>query len=314
MKESGTMKLKKWLSRALVLAMVVALMIPVPVAAKSSGGGKLVKSVTYYSPQEAGGWQVTGKTTYTYGKKGMPTAITDTTYNSYFLGVPVGGESETRTVKYKGKTAKYYDSAGFIQGKATFKGGKTVTYSWNDKTSDKVMKDGKWIDFATFTSYTGHYSYFKNGLAKASDSTYTYQNSDNDSEAVVTNSVYAWTQKKGVPSAVVATFVRNAVYNGKPDEDNGKAESSYAVFNSKGLTIESGEIVDGKNVPSYSIQYTMKKGKVDTAVVYSIDSKGVPTPARMYKFKYAKGSVSKAKYFNMMNSLIGHTTGVFDWY
>ena len=50
------MKLKRWLSRALVLAMVVALMIPVPVAAKG-GSGKLVKSVTVYSLQDSGRWE-----------------------------------------------------------------------------------------------------------------------------------------------------------------------------------------------------------------------------------------------------------------
>ena len=309
------MKLRRWLSRALVIAMVVALMIPVPVAAKSSGGGKLVKSVTYYDAQSSGGWQITSKVSYKYGKKGMPTEVEEVYYNDFFLGVPVGGTKVTETYKYKGKTAKAYDSAGFYTGKTTFKGGKVASYSGESKLSEKRQKeDGTYYDYAQFEARVGHASYFKNGLAKATDFASSHQDSDNFTSSYTSNTVYAWTQKKGVPSAVVTTTVGNQVINGKASEGNGTPYSNYALFNSKGLTVESGYVdKDGKNVPRNVIQYTMKKGKVASAVVYSVDDKGVPTPVSMMKFTYTKTNASKTKYFNMMNSLVGFTSGYFNW-
>ena len=307
------MKLKKWLSRALVLAMVVALMIPVPVAAKSSGGGKLVKSVTYYDAKPSGGWQVDRKVSYNYGKKNMPTSVETLSYNKFFLGVPVGGTKDTETFKYKGKTAKAYDSAGFYTGKTVFKDGKTVSYSAESKLSETRQKeDDTYYEYAEIAAEVGHASYFKNGLAKASDYAYSLQTSDNRTVSSTSNSVYAWTQNKGIPSAVVTTYVSNVILNGKAVEGNGTPTSRYALFNSKGLTVESGHVdKDGKNVPDWVIQYTMKKGKVASAVIYWIDTKGVPHPDTMMKFSYTKKSASKTKYFNMMNSLVGHTAGYF---
>ena len=316
------MKLKRWLSRGIVLAMVVALMVPMPVAAKGKAGGKLVKSVTYYSPEDGGGWTATSKVAYDYGKKNLPKAITTTSYTKHFLGVPVGGESETVTVKYKGKTAKSYDSAKFLTGKRTYKKGKVVSYTSDNKTSEKKEKNGAYVDFATFTATVGHISYFKNGLRKASDKTFAYQDSANASYSYTSNDVYAWVQKKGVPSMMYKTSVLNGTAMMYDEDDNpigqttytNEPETGYAIFNTKGLTIESGKVVDGKNVAKYAIQYTMKKGKVDTAVVYSVDEKGTPEPVSMMKFKYTKKSVSKTGYLNMMNSLVGHNNGAFRWY
>ena len=234
----------------------------------------------------------------------MPTEITTTSYDSYFLGVPVSGSSSTREIKYKGKSAKSYDSAGFLAGKRTYKGGKLASYSTDDKTTSRAVKDdGKTVyDLTEFSATVGHQSYFKNGLAKASDYTASYLDSDNKSWAYTENTVYAWTQKKGVPSAVVTTSVKTGKDSWRTFD--GKAESEYAIFNSKGFAVEIGKVKEGKNVPEYAIQYTMKKGKVASAVVYSIDDKGVPTPAAMMKFAYTKKSASKSKTFNMINSLI----------
>ena len=78
------MKFKRWLSKALVLAMVVALMIPVPVAAKG-GGGKLVKSVTTYQYEQlksgAGRWKATSQQTFKYDKKNYPVELGRISYN-----------------------------------------------------------------------------------------------------------------------------------------------------------------------------------------------------------------------------------------
>ena len=293
------MKLKKWLSRGLVLAMVLALMVPVPVAAKSNGGGKLVKSVTYYDVDDSGAWALrdpedgSAKVTFKYGKKNTPSAVTYTWYNT-FLGVPVSGGSSTYEIKYKGNKATEYDTAGFVSSKSTFKNGNLTSWSSDSKESWKT-KEGK--DYARFSAEVGHASYFKNGLMKAEDYTSSSMNSDNVSTVSTSNAVYAWTQKKGVPSMMYRTSV--ASYN-----DN-EAETSYAVFNSKGLVIEEGSVVDGKNVPDYAYVYTMKKGKVKEAVVYSIDEKGTPTPLTMMKFAYTNKSISKTTNLKMINDLVG---------
>jgi hypothetical protein len=314
MKESGTMKLKKWLSRALVLAMVVALMIPVPVAAKSSGGGKLVKSVTYYTVDGSGqGWEVARKVTYKYGKKNTPAEYTNTSYTT-FLGIPVRGDSDTYKVKYGKKSAKKYDTAGFVMGKDTFKGGNLVSWSSDSKWSEKRKNEttGAVTDWAAFNATVGHASYFKNGLMKAEDSTESYADSDNDNYAYTENAVYAWTQKKGVPSMMVKTSVKNGTeqfydyYEDKVyvEKYDGKAKTEYAIFNAKGFVVESGNVEDGKNVPDTAYTYTMKKGKVDTVVIYSVED-GKPTPQRMMKFAYTKKSVSKTYNLKVINSLVG---------
>lgn len=320
--------MKKWLSRALVLAMIVAMMVPMPVAAaKSSGGGKLVASVTYYDVDATGqGWDIQSKTSYKYGNGNMPTEITRTWYTDKFLGVPVGGSSSTQKIKYSKKSEKRYDSAGFLSGKAALKGGKVVSYSEDNKTSRKRTKaDGTVYDFAEFSAEVGHASYFKNGLAKATDGTWSYQDSDNISYAYTNNSVFAWTQKNGVPSMMYRTTVWNGKGYDFEEEEyynfDGTPSTDYAVFNSKGLVIEAGSVENGKNVPDTAITYTMKKGKVDTAVIYSVNEKGVPQPQAMLKFKYTKKSVSKAFNLRMMNDLIeyGNEFNGFDcpgfiWY
>jgi hypothetical protein len=133
------MKLKRWLSRALVIAMVVALMIPVPVAAKG-GGGKLVKSVTEYSMRDNGNWRAESKTTYTYDKKNYPVEIGEIEYSSYFLGMPVGGTKSVETVKYKykgksPKSAKVKDGSGNIVQTRKYKKGRVVSLANTRLTS-----------------------------------------------------------------------------------------------------------------------------------------------------------------------------------
>jgi hypothetical protein len=297
--------------------MVVALMIPMPVAAKSSAGGKLVKSVTTYGVDKTGqGWEFsdyyTDKVTYKYGKKNTPTEITYTNYTTY-LGVPVAGSSTTTKIKYKGKTAKEYDTAGFVNSKTTFKKGNAVSWSWEYKWSEKRKNAaGAVIDWANQDASIGHASYFKNGLMKAQDRTDAGVNSDNDSYTYTENSVYSWTQKKGVPSLMYATTVEN----GKDDWGrtyDGTPSTKYAVFNTKGLVVEEGYVVDGKNVPDKAYTYTMKKGKVDTVVVYDVDPETKqPTPEKMMKFKYTNKSVSKTFNLKMMNSLVG--CDAFRWF
>lgn len=298
--------MKKWLSRGIVLAMVMALMIPAPVLAKSGkGGGKLVKSVTYYEPEDGGGWHIEGKKSFTYGKKNTPSTVTDTGYTTY-LGIPVAGESQTYNIKYKGKKATIYDSAGFVSAKETYKGRNLVSWSSDSKSSHKEQKDdGTWYDWASFSASVGNATYFKNGLMKSQNVTRTGLNSDNDSYAYTDSSVYAWTQKKGVPSMMYCT----SVWNGKNEDGrtgDGTPGTNYAIFNAKGFVVESGYVWEGKNYPTMAFTYTMKKGKVDTVVAYFVDDEtGQPTPTGMMKFKYTKKSISKAYNLRMINSLVG---------
>ena len=82
-------RVKNLLSKALILAMVICLLIPMPVTAKSKAkDGKLLKSVTYYSYNEARkGFDKKWKTEYTYDKKNNPSEIKTTKFSTRW-GIP----------------------------------------------------------------------------------------------------------------------------------------------------------------------------------------------------------------------------------
>jgi hypothetical protein len=131
--------MKKWLSRGIVLAMVITLMVPMPVAAKSSkSGGKLVKSVTEYTLNSAGtGWEAASKTTYTYDKKNNPTELKELTYTSHLFGVPVAGSLNVKTIKYKYKgkkvkSAQLKNEAGVVTAQSSYKNGKPVSTTYTE--------------------------------------------------------------------------------------------------------------------------------------------------------------------------------------
>jgi len=315
----------------------VAMMIPAPVLAKSSkSGGKLVKSVTFYNADnETGSWNAYSRTTYKYDKKNNPVEVKNVSLKSY-LGIPVSGGVQymnTYKYKYKGKTpksGKAYDGAGFVRAKRTYKGGKLATWTTDSKSSKKKLIDGKVVEYANFDATVGNATYFKNKLQKATSVRSTSLNSDNDASDYTDSTVYAWSQKKGVPSVMYATSVRTGTYTSWDevwdDEENewvatkkvtksydGTPSTRYAIFNTKGLVVESGNIVDGKNVDRVAYVYTMKKGRVDTVVKYSVDSKGNPTPLTMMKFAYTKTKISKTRNFNMINSMVGLSSD-FRWY
>lgn len=316
--------------------MVVALMVPMPVLAKGKSGGKLVKSVESYSYQPSGRWKAESKRTFKYDKKKNPVEFGTIDYDGQtFLGVPVGGTKTVTTAKYKykGKTpksAKFKNGAGKIASTRKYKKGRVVSMAFSQNTSNE---DWDWVEAADGTEtkvYKGddvstetsivNVAYDKKGLATAYASAYARSTTYADGTAPYnssynTNETYTNVQKKGIPSLILTAWTHVSGTSTTPDTD-----TFYDKFNSKGLVVESGYIskTNGAYIPTTIIQYSMKKGKVSQAVVYDVDANEAgaitkTTPETLYKFKYAKTKISKARYFKMVNSFVG-ANAFFAWY
>lgn len=298
--------MKKWLSRGIVLAMVVAMMIPAPVLAKSksSSGGKLVKSVEiYHVRDDSKGWRLDGKIAYQYDKKNNPKEIKYTNYTKYVAGIPVGANVSTQTAKYKykGKTPKkstFKNEVGTVVEKRTYKKGRAVNVTredlrtYNDDGSD-----------AYYDAYVDAADFYKNGLVASEAEYYAQKSSEGEDNYKVVSS-YAWDQKKGIPKSVVAARTVTGT-----DHEEGSftyTDSFYTLFNNKGLGIESGWVnpETNKMEANTSITYTMKKGLVKEAVVYGVGEDGKVKALTMLKFKYGKTKISKKRYMNMVNTLV----------
>lgn len=323
------MKLKRWLSRGIVLAMVVALMVPMPVAAKSSkAGGKLVKTVTYYHWNANGNrWEKGSKVDFTYDKKGNPVKVDDTSYGNHFLGVPTAQSTETSTAKfkYKGKSLKSMkerNEAKSVIETRKYKGGKAVNVM-STKYDSEFIAQG--VEKVTVTDENTAYTYNKNGLVVSTLSTVNKTYNDGTKPGVRYDAMnYAVTESKGVPSLI------QAIDGGSSwsDADGAGQEAAvtypddYSLFNGKGLVIEEGYYKDDKAAAHEAyrwVEYTMKKGKVTQAVVYANvwdEEKGVAVkqPLSRITFKYAKKSISKVRYLSMINDLVGTWNSEFNWY
>lgn len=305
--------MRKLMSKVLILAMIFVMMVPMSVSAASkTSGGKLVKSVTEYGLNDAGtGWIAQEKTMYTYDKKNNPTEIKTLDYDGYLLGVPVSAEVSLTTVKnkYKGgslKSATFYNEAGTQTGKDIYKKGKIA--SWNGAFSTSNQQGTEFNN----SSRVGLVTWGKNGFVASAISTNAWNAVENgavtDSSVSTTTTTYSWTQKKGVPSIVYATSVSA--------DDPSDSWTNYSFFNAKGLRTENGYFTsDGAAHKSTLITYTMKKGVVKEAVVWRVDDEatGKVSPIRRYVFEYNKTKVSKTRYFNMINVLVGYGTGFFSW-
>lgn len=316
------MKNRRLIAKLLSLAMIFALMIPAPVAAKSSKGGKLVKSVTEYKYNETKGrWEKDYKYNYTYNKKAYPKEIKTTSYGGYFFGIPTDAEVYVSTTKYKfkGKTPKSMklkNSAGVVEQVRKYKKGRLTSVTSTSKSSWDDDKGYEINNGATAISYN------KKGLAVYSvrNSNGTEVNSyGSESRVGTTATMYTVTHKKGIPSRIVATSTYNGstTYSDDPEPSTySGSDIDYTNFNKKGLTIESGYIDTATQVAkaNYIIQYKMKKGNVKTATVFMVKDNGTTVPVRMYSFKYNKTKISKARYFNMINSIVGHHNAFFSWF
>lgn len=315
MKESGTMKLKRWLSRGIVLAMVVALMVPMPVAAKSSkAGGKLVKSVTVYKiNDDATKWTPQYKETYTYDKKNNPKELKTLWYGGViFDTIPTTGATTTQTFKfkYKGKTPKslkVLNDAGYVDSSAQYSKGKVAKEYTDYIDIEKDEKTKAFVDYSTHE--LNAYAYDKNGLVnvKSTVTSGTSGTSEN-------NYTYFIQQKAGIPS-----YIYESLASGKFTDKDGKVTTreasksgDYESYNAKGLVVQGGTFADGKYTATKTVQYVMKKGKVAEAIEFGFDKDGKQVPTYKYVFKYGKTSVSKARYMKMINSFVSDMP--FNWY
>lgn len=343
------MKNRRFVAKCLTLAMVLALLIPAPVAAKSSGG-KLPKSVTAYRYQtNTGRWLKDETVSYKYNKKNYPTRIETKSFGSYFLGVPMQASITVETAKYKfkGKTPKSMklkNTAGVVIDTRKYKKGNLVSstsknqYSWTDEDDN-----GNVIGESTSsTTSTVTIKYSKKGLPTTSAVAYQSASSGSQPYSGVSNYAYTVTQKKGIPSEIkqfetswvegtasgtdspdgTYTYTENGVTETGKDSD---VSYNYAKFNKKGFVVEWGRLrvnvatQAATYVPYYKVQYKTKKGKVTQATLIDVDANsqtGVvtkETPSRMFKFKYTKKNASKARYFKMVNTEIGYDS-YFNWY
>lgn len=322
--------MKKWLSRGIVLAMVVAMMVPAPVLAKSSkSGGKLIKEVTYYSysngHDEKYGtaddkYVPESKTTYKYDKKKNPSEAKTIYYNSYFLNVPVSGSLsvETYKYKYKGKnpvSMKAKNEVGFVMETKKYKKGKAVSYSGVSGLRTEAGTDG--VERESCTKYGGSIAYAKNGLPKAS----CYVDSDIADGAYAggyeSNTVLFTVQKKGIPSYMFASGNWKLLdKDGKVESQNmGDGSGYYATFNKKGLVVQEGsyDASTNKYEPEYTYQYVMKKGNVAQAIKFRVTD-GKEEAVGKYVFKYNKTKISKQRYMNMINENVECGLHCFSWY
>lgn len=322
------MKLKKWLSRTLVLAMVVALMIPVPVAAKG-GSGKLVKSVTRYSYQEASGrWKAVSQSAYKYDKKNYPAEFEDTIYDGWFLGVPVSGDKKVTTAKYKykggsPKSAKFKDGAGKVYQIRKYKKGRVVSITNSSMTSDErtEMKDGTEVfkgDDVYANAGTTSVAYNKYGLATSMVSTdldsNKYVSGSAYSESNATSYLFALTQKKGIPSMIIESSASNEAeaYTDSTDASNSYSYQKQTNADGTYTEIYNGETTSGKNGSVTKWYSTFdKNGLVVESGRISIDTatgaqKIFPTTRIVYSKK--KGKVTQAIRYSLTTDSNGVVT------
>lgn len=337
--------MRKWLSRGIVLAMVVALMVPMPAMAKSKSsksGGKLLKSVTVYEAEDAyseqnARWRVDSKISYTYDKKNNPSKKTTTNYYSYFGVIPMRGSTSTTTFKYKykGKKAKSMtekDDAGFIVGQYTYKNGKRASYSKTDAETYRNTAVTPAVDVESKVIESGSIAYDGNGNVVGSCYVESGQNpwyvTDYDWNRDVvnsyreSNSVYSVTLNKGLPSYIVeasngkwsASHTDGTVTGDTWGSTDGTAD--YESYNDKGLATQYGwyDGTEKKYNASQTVEYKMNKGVVTEAIVFNVDYEtGKQTAVRKYEFKYNKTKISKTRYMNMINSFTSGM-GCFFWY
>ena len=295
--------------------MVLALMIPAPVAAKSSGGGKLLKSVTVYSEwnQSKNRWDDMTKHDYKYNKKNYPTEIKTTRYDLMF-GIPIDATQDVQKAKYKfkGKTPKSMklkNTAGRLSDTRKYnKKGLLTQTSYSFSYTDD---EGK----AYAKTENAAYSYTKKGmpLAWSGSRSTTY---DGKTSSYSGSSTYTASQKKGIPSLIIESYTENG---------STTPIMTYTRFNKKGLATEGGyvEVDSATGVQKFErgwrVEYKSKKGKVTSATVFEtvdMDDNGNVTkeePVSMYKFKYTKKKASKTRYFKMINDVAG-LTDYFNWY
>jgi hypothetical protein len=291
----GGKNMKKWLSRGIVLAMIIAMMVPMPVAAASGKGTKQIKSYERYSYNANGVLQLREKVAYKYDSKGNVEETQISDGFSYFGPIAYGGTTTSVKFenKYKGKTLKSVtqkDAAGNVYRKETYKKGNMV------KATETNFVDEK----GTVGNYVVSVSYNKKDLPTAlvgsfarSDAAYSWTSTE----------TFAFSTKKGlVRAANIAEVFTSKSSDGT--SYTSPVYRSYAYYNDKGLVTETGTYnTKGVAVPSQRYAYQMKKGRAVMATVLNYDpEKGTWSTGSIYKFSYNNTNESKADYAYDVNS------------
>jgi hypothetical protein len=279
--------MKKWISRGIVLAMIIAMMVPMPAAAASSKGGKKVKAVETYGYNENGVMQLREKISYKFDSKGNIEESQFTTDFSHFGPIAWGGNTTVTTFdnRYKGKTLKSVtakDASGAVLYKDTYKKGHVV------KSVSSYFQN----ESGAVENTVSNYSYTKKGLPSAE---ITY-GAANDGSSWTWSATYALSTKKGlVRAANINTAMTHKFSDGTTDS---YADRRYAYYNDKGLVTEYGYYNDkGVAVPWSRYSYQMKKGRVTMATELVYDAaKGTWSTGNIYKFIYSSANESKADY------------------
>ena len=280
---------RKSIALVLGIAIMITMLAPLPVMAAS--GGTLVKSVKVYSYNSSDKkWRIDNKIDYSY-TKAFPTEIKST----YYYGETVN----TTKVKYKmtkkglPKSAKHYSAIGRVDDK----------WKYNKKGLKTQTKYGNYFKKE---SRTNTYAYNKQGFVKK----YSYVSKEKYSSGTETYKgeyTYKYVMAKGLPKTMTSKRISNGV----------ASTYSYIVtYNKKGL-ITKVEYVnsEGAKSPEYKVSYKMKKGKVTSATVTSYYDNKYNNSSR-YVFKYTKDKANKARYANMINSVVMGTGsfGAYNWY
>jgi hypothetical protein len=282
--------MKKWLSRGLVLAMIVAMMIPMPVAAKakSDKGGKVVKTVsTWAYDNTAKKYVPVSKTSYQYDKKGNLTEKKKAYLDSFMGVLPYANWTSVTTYKnkYKGNSLKKStatDANGTIVGVYNYKKGQL-------KTSNEVsfLNDSMRMDVAATYQYNkkGYKTLVYGSTAYTNETPFTWAQG------------YSWTMKKGLPYVVGKTST--STYKGVTTPNT----PQYAICNDKGLVIESGEIVNGVVTPHAQYAYAYKGGKVVTAQSFTVlnGNRATLQQSGLWQFTYTSDKLNKADYAAQIN-------------
>lgn len=274
--------------------MIIALMVPAPVAAKSKTTAKKIKTVTEYGPNYKDGkwngtWTQYEKDTYTYDSKGNLETLAMTSDYDYLFGVlPVGGDTFTKTYKYtykgkKLKTRKVKDTSGTIieEDKYNKKGYKVSSVErkygrtdWNPasvRTETKTMTyDGKGNNTSTLAFITSD------------------ESGETESWTEMTTKVY-------MGSMTLATTTNSV---DSKDAVKETTVTSNGLVSNKTYSFD----YDGKEVwkRTYVAMYTMSKGMVKEAVVYDTTD-GKMDPVRRFVFTYNKDKISKSEHKGQVN-------------
>ena len=285
---------KKSIALITAVALMAVMLLPMPVMA-ASGGGPLIKQVTYYNyNMDSKKYKKYSKTNYAY-KNGYPVEINKTSYS--------GDSLTTQTVKYKmkkgkPKSAKHYNDI------------KRKDENWSYDSKGRLTKRVYKKSFISSEKRTYTFKYNKQGFATQYAYNEVYKYPGEKAETYNSKYRYTYTMKSGLPKQMESRYIYS-----DGTADTGK----YVVkYNSKGLATHvqyhysDGSVSDS----SRTIKYTIKKGKVTQAVVTYMYAGKVDSKEK-YTFSYTSEKVGKARYANMINAIVleGRTAyGAYNWY